>query len=194
MKMLVEKTVGRNDDQFQINAICNIFRIVSPRNATSAAITKLVQEITPLKNLDEKLDHVISKFPVLRNSAEYYKAASLCALDRLKTISNYEWDYTKKVRAETTLLRPVAMAVKSSDDYGLSKVSIHSCFILNKLHPLEFSVYQDVSCDTELCTGVNQTFNELSYSSVAVSVKLNDVLAFLSTERSVHTVSCPVVA
>ncbi|XP_021930825.1 uncharacterized protein LOC110835182 [Zootermopsis nevadensis] len=121
MKMLVEKTVGRNDDQFQINAICNIFRIVSPRNATSAAITKLVQEITPLKNLDEKLDHVISKFPVLRNSAEYYKAASLCALDRLKTISNYEWDYTKKVRAETTLLRPVAMAVKSSDDYGLSK-------------------------------------------------------------------------
>jgi hypothetical protein len=84
----------------------------------------LVQEITPLKSWDEKLDHFISKFPALRNSAQHYKAVCVSVLDRIKAISRYEWDPKKTVKSQTTLLRPVAAALKAEEDYRLSKVSI----------------------------------------------------------------------
>jgi hypothetical protein len=84
----------------------------------------LVQEITHLKSWDEKLDHFISKFPALRSNAQHYKAVCVSVLDRIKAISGYKWDPKKTVKSQTTFLRPVAMAIKAEEDYGLSKVSI----------------------------------------------------------------------
>jgi hypothetical protein len=90
----------------------------------------LVQEVTPLKTWDEKLDYFVSTLPALRNSAQHYKAVCASVLDRIKAISDYDWNHKKTVKSQTTLLRPVAMAIKAQTDYGLSKVCISLIFHL----------------------------------------------------------------
>jgi hypothetical protein len=87
----------------------------------------LVQELTPLKTLDEKLDHFISTLPALRNSAQHYKAVGISILSRLKAISSYEWDPKKTVKSRITLLRPGTTPLKIEEDYGLSKVGMLYC-------------------------------------------------------------------
>jgi surfactin synthase thioesterase subunit len=41
MKMLVEQSIGSSEDQFEINILCIAFKLYAPRDATSAAITKV---------------------------------------------------------------------------------------------------------------------------------------------------------
>jgi hypothetical protein len=87
----------------------------------------LVQELTPLKSLDEKLDHFISKLPVLKNSAQHFKAVGVSFLSRLKVISSFEWDPKKTVKSRITLLRPGTIALKTEEGYGLLKVGVLYC-------------------------------------------------------------------
>jgi hypothetical protein len=88
----------------------------------------LVQEITPLKSWNDRLDHFISTFPVLKNNAQHYRDVCISILDRLKAISCYEWNPKKTVKSRTTLLRPNEISVKAEEDYGLSKVRISLMF------------------------------------------------------------------
>jgi hypothetical protein len=75
----------------------------------------LVQLITALKSWDEKLDYFVSTLPALRKSAQHLRTV----LGRIKAISSYDWNHKKTVNTQTTLLRPVAMAIKAEADYGL---------------------------------------------------------------------------
>jgi thioesterase domain-containing protein len=44
MKMLAEQSDGSSDNQFEINVICTSIKQYAPRDATSAAITKVFHD------------------------------------------------------------------------------------------------------------------------------------------------------
>jgi hypothetical protein len=65
-KALLEHSTGSNE-QFEIITICTLLK------ATTADATKLSQEITPLKNWDEKTDHLFATLSVMRDRTHYYE-------------------------------------------------------------------------------------------------------------------------
>jgi hypothetical protein len=92
----------------------------------------LIQEITPLKGLEKKLDYFFSSLPALENNTQHYKGIIISIVSRLRAISGYEWDSKKTVKSHTTLLRLGTNMLKTEEDYGLSKVGR---FIVSKLYP-----------------------------------------------------------
>ena len=93
--------------------------------------SQLIQEITPLKSWDQKLDHFINISPLLRKSAEHYKAFGISVMARIKAISGSEWNCKKSIKSHTILLRPDGVNLNTDKDYGLSKVGV---FIKSKVH------------------------------------------------------------
>jgi hypothetical protein len=51
---------------------------------------QLKEEITPLKSWDQKSDHLINMSPLLRESAEHYKAFGVSLMARIKAILGSE--------------------------------------------------------------------------------------------------------
>jgi len=86
--------------------------------------SQLIQEITPLKSWDQKVDHFVSMSPLLRKSAEHYKAFGVSLMARLKAISGFVWKYEKSIKSHTILLRPDGVHLNTNKDYGLSKVGV----------------------------------------------------------------------
>ena len=86
--------------------------------------SQLMQEITPLKSWDQKVDHFVNMSPLLRKSAEHYKAFLVSLMARVKAVSGYEWKYKKSIKSHTILLRPGVVHVNTDKDYGLSKVGV----------------------------------------------------------------------
>ena len=86
--------------------------------------SQLIQEITPLKSWDQKVDHFVKISPLLRKSAEHYKAFGVSLMARVKAISGYEWKYKNSITSHTILLRPDGVHLNTDKDYGLSKVSV----------------------------------------------------------------------
>ena len=85
---------------------------------------QLIQEITPLKTWDQKLDHFINMSPLLRKSSEHYKAFGFSLMARLKVVPGYEWNYKKLIKSHTILLRSNEVHLNIDKDYGLSKVGM----------------------------------------------------------------------
>jgi len=83
-----------------------------------------MQEITPLKSWDQKVDHFVSMSPLLRKSAEHYKAFGVSLMARIKAISCTQWNYKNIIKSQTILLRPDAVHLNTDKDYGLSKVGV----------------------------------------------------------------------
>jgi hypothetical protein len=77
-----------------------------------------------MKSWEEKLDHVISKLPVLTLDKEYYKTVCTSTFARIKNIPGYKWNSMKTIKSHTTLLKASAAVLNVEEDYGLSKVSI----------------------------------------------------------------------
>jgi len=86
--------------------------------------SQLIQEITPLKSWDQKIDHFVKISPLLRKSAEHYKAFALSLMARIKAVSGYEWKNKNSIKSHTILLRPNVVHLNTDKDYGLSKVSV----------------------------------------------------------------------
>ena len=86
--------------------------------------SQLIQEITPLKSWDQKLDHLINMSPFLRKSAEHYKAYGVSLMARIGAMSEFEWDYKNSIKSHTILLRPYGEHLDIDKDYGLSKVGV----------------------------------------------------------------------
>jgi hypothetical protein len=86
--------------------------------------SQLIQEITPLKSWDQKADHFVNMSPLLKKSAEHYKAFGVSVLARLKAVSGYEWKYKNSIKSHTILLRPNGVHLNTDKDYGLSKVGV----------------------------------------------------------------------
>ena len=86
--------------------------------------SQVIQEITPLNGWDQKIDHFVNMSPLLRKSAEHYKAFGLSLMARLKAILGYEWKYKKSIKSQTVLLRPDGVHLNADKDYGLSKVGV----------------------------------------------------------------------
>ena len=86
--------------------------------------SQLIQELMPLKSLDQKLDHFVNTSPVLRKNAEHYKAFGVSMMARLKAISSYKWNHKNNIKSHTILLRPNGVNLKADEDYGLSKVGM----------------------------------------------------------------------
>jgi len=86
--------------------------------------SQLIQEITPLKSWDQKVDHFVNMSPLLRKSAEHYKAFGVSLMARLKAISGFEWKYENSIKSHTILLRPDGVHLNTNKDYGLSKVGV----------------------------------------------------------------------
>ena len=86
--------------------------------------SQLIQEITPLKTWDQKLDHFINMSPLLRKSAKQYKAFGVSMMARLMAISGFEWNYKKIIKSHTILLRSDEVHLNIDKDYGLSKVGM----------------------------------------------------------------------
>ena len=86
--------------------------------------SQLMQEITPLKSWDQKVDHFVSMSPLLRKSAEHYKAFAVSLMARVKAISCFQWNYKNSIKSHTILLRPDGVHVNTDKDYGLSKVGV----------------------------------------------------------------------
>jgi hypothetical protein len=87
----------------------------------------LVEEIKPLKSWDERLEHFIMRLPKTDHSVQHLKAVGTASYMRLKAMANYKWGHTTTIKSHTTLLRSTIMALKTEEDYGLSKVRDHSC-------------------------------------------------------------------
>jgi hypothetical protein len=85
---------------------------------------QLIQEITPLKSWDRKLDHFINMSPFLRKSAEHYKAYGVSLMARINAISVFEWKYKNIIKSHTVLVRPDGVRLNTDKDYGLSKVGV----------------------------------------------------------------------
>jgi hypothetical protein len=85
---------------------------------------QLIQEITPLKSWDQKLGHFINMFPLLRKSAEHYRAFVVSLMARINAISFYEWKYKNSIKSHTVLLRSDGVHYNTDKDYGLSKVGV----------------------------------------------------------------------
>jgi hypothetical protein len=73
------------------------------------------------------MEHFIRMLPKTDHSIQHLKAVGSAGYIRLKAISNYKWDHMKTIKSHITLLRPTTMALKTEEDYGLSKVRVHSC-------------------------------------------------------------------
>jgi len=86
--------------------------------------SQLIQEITPLKSWDQKVDHFVNMSPLLRKSTEHYKASGVSLMARLKAISGFEWKYENSIKSHTILLRPDGVHLNTNKDYGLSKVGV----------------------------------------------------------------------
>ena len=86
--------------------------------------SQLIQEITPLKSWDQKVDHFVNMSPLLRKSAEHYKAFGVSMMSRLKAISCSQWKYKNSIKSHTILLRPDGVHLNTDKDYGLSKVGV----------------------------------------------------------------------
>ena len=85
---------------------------------------QLNQEITPLKSWDQKADHFVNMSPLLRKSAEHYKAFGVSMMARLKAVVGSEWNCKNSVKSHTILLRPNVVHLNIDKDYGLSKVGV----------------------------------------------------------------------
>jgi hypothetical protein len=86
--------------------------------------SQLIQEITPLKSWDQKVDHLVNMSPLLRKSAEHYKAFVVSLMARLKAVSGSEWKCKNSIKSHTILLRPDGVHLTTDKDYGLSKVGV----------------------------------------------------------------------
>jgi len=86
--------------------------------------SQLMQEITPLKSWDQKVDHLVNMSPLLRKSEEHYKAFGVSLMARVKAISGYEWKYKNSIKSHTILLMPDGIHLNTDKDYGLSKVGV----------------------------------------------------------------------
>jgi len=86
--------------------------------------SQLIQEITPLKSWDQKVDRFVNMSPLLRKSAEHYKAYGVSLMARLKAVSGFEWKYENSIKSHTILLRPDGVHLNTNKDYGLSKVGV----------------------------------------------------------------------
>ena len=86
--------------------------------------SQLIQEITPLKSWDQKADHFVNMSPLLKKSAEHYKAFGVSLLARLKAVSGSEWNCKNSIKSHTILLRPYEEHLDMDKDYGLSKVGV----------------------------------------------------------------------
>jgi len=86
--------------------------------------SQLIQEITPLKSWDQKLDHFVKISPLLRKNAEHYRVFGVSLMARLKAVSGYEWKYKNSIKSHTVLLRPDGVHLNTDKDYGLSKVGV----------------------------------------------------------------------
>jgi len=86
--------------------------------------SQLIQEITHLKSWDQKLDHFVSMSPLLRKSAEHYKAFGVSLMARVEAMSEFEWNYKNSIKSHTILLRPYGEHLDMDKDYGLSKVGV----------------------------------------------------------------------
>jgi len=86
--------------------------------------SQLIQEITHLKSWDQKLDHFVKISPLLRKSAEHYKAFGLSLMARVKAVSGSEWNYKNSIKSHTILLRPDGVHLNTDKEYGLSKVGV----------------------------------------------------------------------
>ncbi|PNF18738.1 hypothetical protein B7P43_G05011 [Cryptotermes secundus] len=121
-KSVIQHILGTNEEQFDINFICTIYKVVAPQEATSEAVRKLVEKITPMKSREEKLDHVISMLLMPTGDKQHYKTAIASIFARMKNTLGYEWNPKKRVKSQTTLLKARASALKAEEDYGLSKI------------------------------------------------------------------------
>ena len=86
--------------------------------------SQLIQEITPLKSWDQKVDHLVNMSPLLRKSAEHYKAFVVSLMARLKAVSGSEWNFKNSIKSHTILLRSDGLHLNTNKDYGLSKVGV----------------------------------------------------------------------
>jgi hypothetical protein len=62
--------------------------------------------------------------PLLRKSAEHYKAFGVSVMARVNTISHSEWNYKISIKSHTILLRAEGVHWNTDRDYGLSKVGV----------------------------------------------------------------------
>jgi hypothetical protein len=93
--------------------------------------SQLIQEITPMKSWDQKADHFVNMSPVLRESAEHYKAFGVSLIARIKAVLGYEWKYKDSIKSHTVLLRADRVHLNIDEDYGVSKVGVFiKCILL----------------------------------------------------------------
>jgi hypothetical protein len=100
--------------------------------------SQLKQEITPLKSWDQKLDHFVNTSPLLRESAEPYKAFGVSLMALIKAILDSEWKYKNSIKSHTVLLKADRVPLKTDKDYGLSKVGV--------LYQVQVTLYFIVRC------------------------------------------------
>jgi hypothetical protein len=86
--------------------------------------SQLEQEITLLKSWDQKADHFVNMSPLLRGSAEHYRAFGDSMMARIEAISDSEWNYKNSIKSHTVLLRSNEVYMHKDKDYGLSKVGV----------------------------------------------------------------------
>jgi hypothetical protein len=87
---------------------------------------QLVEDLTPLKSWDERLEHFIRMFPNTNHSMKHLKAVGTASYTRLKAISSYKWGHKTTIKSHITLLRPTIMALQTQEDYGLSQVRVNN--------------------------------------------------------------------
>lgn len=121
LQTVQERSIGHNEDQFEIKLICIMFNLVASHEATTTAVNQLVEKVTPLKSWDERLEHFIGMLPNTNHSMKHLKAVGAATYTRLKAISSYKWEHKKTIKSHVTLLRPTIMALQTKEDYGLSQ-------------------------------------------------------------------------
>jgi hypothetical protein len=62
--------------------------------------------------------------PLLRKSAEHYKAFGVSLMARINATSDSEWKYKNSIKSHTILLRPGGVRLNTAKDYDLSKVGV----------------------------------------------------------------------
>nr|QCW07581.1 fatty acid synthase 1 [Blattella germanica] len=125
MKMLLKASMGldnTSDDELYVKIICAIFLILAPKQATSEAVNKLVEDITPLEGIEEKLKVLARLMPEVNYSVDFQKAMVSSIHDRVKAIQKYEWHNEKSIKSKTVLVKPPSSTIVMPEDYGLSKI------------------------------------------------------------------------
>jgi hypothetical protein len=77
-----------------------------------------------MKTWDSKIGHLLASLPALKDKAQHCRAIAKMIKSRFKAIAGYEWNHNKRLKSQTTLLRPTSSALETERDYGLSKVGI----------------------------------------------------------------------